>query len=297
VKIIKEQGREGLAIAYAARMREGEGFEVEFVESLQPPIPREEKWVLIVSTLFGCPYRCTLCDAGGHYQGKLAREEILAQLDFLVRKRFQDGRVPVPKFKVQFARMGDPALNPAVIELLAELPRRYHAPGLMPCISSIAPKGSEGFWETLIGVKEAHYPSGRFQLQFSIHTTDEGKRRELIPARTWSFAEMGNYGKRFVEAGDRKIALNFALAEGYPIAPSVLRKHFDPARFLVKLTPLNPTYQAERSGLRSSFGHQESLVRELKEAGYEVIESFGEAEENHIRSNCGQLIRSFGNRS
>ncbi|MCK4455733.1 MAG: radical SAM protein, partial [Thermoplasmata archaeon] len=114
MRILGEFGKEDLAKVYVASMREGNGYLVEFVESLQPPVPREEKWVLIISSSFGCPVNCKMCDAGGHYLGKLTKDEILQQIDHMVRRRFPDGRVPIPKFKVQFARMGEPSLNPDV---------------------------------------------------------------------------------------------------------------------------------------------------------------------------------------
>ncbi|MCG3217917.1 MAG: radical SAM protein, partial [Candidatus Heimdallarchaeota archaeon] len=102
--IIAKAGNEEVAYVYVGEF-DNEKM-VEFVESVQPPIPREEKWVLIVSTLFGCPVGCKMCDAGGEYKGKLTTEEILAEIDYMVRKRFPDGNIPIPKFKIQFARMG-----------------------------------------------------------------------------------------------------------------------------------------------------------------------------------------------
>lgn len=75
MKVIGVAGREDIAIVYLSRLDDGKL--IEFVESVQPPIPREEKWVLIVSSMVGCPVRCMFCDAGGDYQRKLSREEII----------------------------------------------------------------------------------------------------------------------------------------------------------------------------------------------------------------------------
>ena len=68
IEVLEEFGREDLAKVYVASVRDDKEKLVEFVESIQPPIPREEKWVLIVSTLFGCPVGCKMCDAGGEYK-------------------------------------------------------------------------------------------------------------------------------------------------------------------------------------------------------------------------------------
>ncbi len=123
---------------------------IECVESVQPPLSREEKWVLIVSTLHGCPVGCSFCDAGNEYHGRLSAEEILFQIDHLVRRRYPDGAVPAKKFKIQFARMGEPAFNPAVLDVLEELPNRYRAPGLAPSLSTVAPHGTDRFFDRLL---------------------------------------------------------------------------------------------------------------------------------------------------
>jgi len=293
MKVLASAGREDIAVVYIVEL--GSGKLVECVEALQPPHSRQQKWVLLVSTMFGCPIGCKMCDAGGYYAGKLSAEEIFAQIDFLVRKRFPDGRIPARQFKIQFARMGEPALNPAVLTVLEELPRRYDAPGFMPSISTVAPAGTDKFFERLLEIKQRRYSGGRFQFQFSLHTTDDGLRDEMIPVKKWDFASMAAYGDRFYAAGDRKLTLNFALARGMPVEPRVLLRYFSPERFLVKITPLNPTYRASENQLASYIDpHQPEgydVVTALRRAGYDVIVSIGDLEENFIGSNCGQYLR------
>lgn len=295
MKVIASSGRDDIAVVYIGKMRDGHF--VEFVESIQPPVPRKKKWVLIVSSLFGCPVGCSFCDAGITYKGKLSKEEILAQIDFPIRKRFPNGDIPVEKFKVQFARVGEPALNSAVIEALSELPYRYNAPGLLPCVSTIAPGGSDLFFDKLLDVRKNVYRDKNFQLQFSIHTTDEELRDKLIPVKKWGFEEISEYGEVFFEEGYRKITLNFALGQDTPIEPSLLIKYFNPDKFLIKITPINPTYKAQKNKISSFVGPKnkgrlEVLIDKLKNTGYEVIKSIGILEENNIGSNCGQYLQT-----
>ncbi|MCK4511492.1 radical SAM protein [bacterium] len=293
MRVVASTGREDMAVAYVAETVGGRL--VEFTEAVQPPLPREQKWVLIVSSLFGCPVGCAICDAGGSYEGKMTAGEILEQIDFLVDGRYPDRRVPAAKFKIQFARVGEPSLNPAVLDVLRELPRRYDAPGLMPSVSSVAPIGCDGFFEELRDIKNSLYPDGKFQLQFSIHTTDESLRDQLIPMRKWGFDRIGDYGSGFRAGGDRKITLNFALARGTPVDPDVLLRWFDPLDFLIKITPINPTHSAITNGIVSHVdpGREEASVEieRLRSAGYDVLLSIGELEENRIGSNCGQYIQ------
>jgi len=292
---------------YVARMREPRGekaapdkFLVEFVESVQPPIPREQKWVLIVSSMFGCPMKCKMCDAGGDFWGKLTADEILAQVGYMVRRRFPDGKANVRRLKIQFARMGEPSLNPAVLDAMTRLPQDYDSLGLNVSLSTVAPKSAlaHTFFEKLIAIKDQHYSGGRFQLQFSIHTTDAAGRDDLIPVSKWSFEEIAAYGGRFSnrENGDRKVTLNFAPVKGYAIDAAVMRRHFDPDKFLIKLTPLNPTVRSSEESLASAIDpydkrSSDELVEAFKKEGYEVVLSIGELEENRIGSNCGQFIQ------
>ena len=289
MKIIAKAGREDIATVYIAEV-ERENL-IEFVESVQPPIPRDEKWVLIVSTLHGCPVRCRFCDAGGFYKGKISKRVILLQINYLVKKRYPDRKVRVKKFKIQFARMGEPSFNDAVLEVINSLPEIYEAPGLIPCISTVAPRGVDDFFENLLEIKKIKY-ARRFQLQFSIHTTDEKLRNWIIPLNKWDFSTISLYGERFYDKDGRKITLNFALADGIPLDPDVLLKYFNPEIFLVKITPVNPTYTAVKNLLFSKkvFKNCDELINSLRQCGYDVILSIGELEENKIGSNCGQYL-------
>ena len=173
-----------LATVYIGELDEGKY--IEFAESVQPPFSINEKWILLVSTLYGCPVKCKFCDSGSFYHGKLSAEDIISQIDYLIKNRFGSNKIPVNKFKIQFARMGEPALNPNVLEVIEKLPELYNAPGLIPSISSIAPYGSELFFQKLKKIKDKHYKEN-FQLQFSLHTTDETKRDWLIPVKKLTF--------------------------------------------------------------------------------------------------------------
>ena len=307
MRIIAEYGRDDLAKVYVAEMREdgparsdGKRHMIEFVESLQPPNPREKKWVMIVSSMYGCPIKCKMCDAGGDYAGRMTADEIIAQIDYMVRRRYPDGAVPSEKFKVQFARMGEPTLNPAVLDAMELLPEAVDAPGLYVSLSTVGPgtSGAREFLERLIDVKNRHYPGGRFQLQFSIHTTDQKLRDELIPGRKMSLEEIAEFSRRFADLrnGDKKVTLNFAPAVGYPIDVSVIRRYFDPSLFVIKITPLNPTVRSKEESLMSVIDPgvertSQEVVEMFTKHGYDVILSIGELEENKIGSNCGQFIQ------
>jgi 23S rRNA (adenine2503-C2)-methyltransferase len=293
MKIIAKAGNENIATVYIAELENGEM--IEFVESVQPPIPIEKKWVLIVSTLCGCPVDCAFCDAGGSFKKKLSEEEIFSQIDYMVTKRFPDRIVDTEKFKIQFARVGEPSFNLAVLDVLEKFYNKYKVENFIPSISTIAPKGTEKFFERLLEIKRSLYRKN-FQLQFSLHTTDLLKRDEMIPVKKWTFEDIAKYSEKFFQPGERNITLNFALAEGNLCDAEVLLKYFNPEIFLIKFTPLNPTYKAVRNNLKSYIKPEVEyydIIENIKNAGYETLISIGELEENKIGSNCGQYITSI----
>ncbi len=295
MKILQTFRAEDVATVYLGVTSSGR--EVEFVESRQPPFSREDKHVLVISCMVGCPVGCSMCDAGTFFGGNLSVQDALEQVDWMVAEHYPRGDVTTSKLKVQFTKMGEPALNAAVLEVLEALATRPYAHKLWPSISTVAPARREPFFERLLAVKERHFV-GRFQLQFSLHDTDERRRQELIPTRLWSFAQIAAYGRRFLSPGDRKITLNFALASLDALEPAALAASFDPEHFLVKLTPLNPTYRAQETGLshpqdevRAEGPELGRLVLELRQRGFEVIVAIGAPIENEIGSNCGQFVR------
>jgi 23S rRNA (adenine2503-C2)-methyltransferase len=296
MKITQVFGKEDLATVFVGETSKGR---IEFVESLQPPFSREEKWVLIISSLYGCPIECKMCDAGGCYNGKLTTKEILEQIDYLVSLYYPDCNVTSDKFKIQFARVGEPAFNPNVLEVLKLLPHIYNAPGLMPSLSTVAPSGCDDFFKNLLEIKNNYYPEN-FQLQFSLHTTDESERDKIIPSKKWSFEKIAEYGEEFHRSGGRKITLNFILADSFKIDPAILAATFSPEIFFIKMTPLNPTCRAIASGLKCSLQvdvrprlKEPAIATSLKKMGYDVLVSIGEPEENSIGSNCGQYLATY----
>ena len=296
MKVFAVTGNSEIASVYMADM--GDGKLIEFVEALQPPYRRDERWILMVSTLFGCPIKCMICDAGSRFRGKPGSDDIVAQIDYMVDKWYPDRHVPASKFKIQFARMGEPTLNKAVLDVMRVLPERYIAPGLIPSLSTVAPKGCDSFLDALLDIKNELYHEGRFQLQFSIHTTDETLRDQIIPVKKWSFEQIAKFGKRFIRPGDRKITLNFALAKGMTVDPAILLNYFDPTGYLIKITPVNPTCQAVKNGLASYIdpyqpNARNEIASKLMDAHYEVIISIGQVKENQIGSNCGQYVLKY----
>ena len=301
MEIISKQGDPDLAEVYVARFRGDERLLAEFVDARDPDRDPDYKWVIVVSSQFGCPIACPMCDAGGNYLGDLSTEEILAQIDHVVAQHSGGRLAAASKFKVQFARMGEPALNTAVLDALEELPSRYAAPGLIPCIATTAPANACRWLDELRRIRHRVYPGRDFQLQISINSTDDAARERLMPYPKMTFAYLKEYIRQFHEDGTRKVALNFALMDGIPVEPEVIAKHFDPTSTCVKITPLNPTIRSGETGLDTALPphapeEAEALCERLGSLGFDVILSIGDVRENEIGSNCGMAVRRFASK-
>lgn len=300
MNILSSTGDANVATVFIASFDGDSSRLVEFVDAKDIRLPRSKKWVIIVSTQFGCPIGCVMCDSGSDFKGNLTADQMFAQIDHAVKRHQTSRAIASKKFKVQFARMGEPALNPAVLDVLRELPRRYEAPGLIPCIATVMPEGTEGWFEELLRIKRTVYAGRLFQLQISINTTDSKVRDYLMPYPKWSFQRIAEYGGRFIENGDRKVSLNFAWTADAHIDPVIISRYFDPETFCIKITPLNPTIAASEQRLESAFDPRrpesaEAMCDEFARLGYDTILSIGDARENDIGSNCGMSVRKLMN--
>ncbi len=291
MKVVSSQGNPELATVHVGELEDGS--RIEFVESIQPPRKMQEKWVNVISTMVGCPVGCKMCDAGGSYRRGLTAFEMEAQTEYLARMKFPDGNVTSDIWKIQLARMGEPTLNPNVLDFLEQLGNKDRK-NLVISLSTVGPSQCAPFIQELKKLKDAYFP-GRFQLQFSVHSTDDETRRRLIPVKGLALPEIAALGRSFRSPGDRKVTLNFIVMKDVDIDPGRIATLFDPENFLIKLTPLNPTYRAQYHKIQPGFDPENpeavrGLVAGFREKGFETILSIGETEENAIGSNCGQYL-------
>lgn len=281
---------DGVSTVYLAEADDGSM--IEFVE-VSPEIAegRMRKKVVILSTQAGCPVKCAICDAGYDFRRNLTAAELVFQAEYLYgisKTDFDSAEI----LKIQFARMGEPALNHRVLDAADELRRRFI--GYMPCFATIAPAGSALWFERLLGMRDSFRD---IQLQFSIISTDEYARESVIPFPKQSFEWINNFGMRFFREGKRKAVLNFPVNDEFPLEPKVLSEKFSNSCFAVKLTPLNPTESVLERKMNSEKYAQNieaelnRISAEISKEGFDVIVSIGNMMENTAGSNCGQSVR------
>lgn len=289
----------GVAELYAAERRDDPTRRVEFIDALDPGIPRERKWVGMVSTQFGCCVGCAMCDAGERrFRGNVPTEDLLEQVHRILGAHPEIDSRKVEMFKLHFARMGEPTFNPGVLRAIEVLAQGGTLPGLVPSISTVAPDCpvSVDFLEELRHLKDRWFGKGRFQLQFSVHTTDPEQRRALIPIRTWGLERIGEFSRSWVRPGDRKVTLNFVSSPDLVVDPAALARFCDPASCLIKLTPTHPTRRGARNGLVDDWHVAPERVKERARAfeaeGFKVIINAPWPEETTGGVSCGQVAAS-----
>ena len=265
--------------------------------SHQPIMPLTEKWVVTISTQYGCSMGCEFCDVPKVGPGKNASfYDLTGQI--LAAVQLHPEITETKRLNVHFARMGEPTWNPHVLDcgkwLHTHLNDTYH---IHPVVSTMMPKRNEWlrlFIHTWMRMKNRLY-HGEAGLQLSINSTNPVERDNMFRHNACSLDGIARIMEGIIPVG-RKITLNFAVA-GYEIDPDVLLHYFDPALYVVKLTPMHKTATALGNNIKTMgdytdfhpYLHHEKA---LKAAGYDVLTFIASMEEDLGRITCGNAILS-----
>jgi len=258
-------------------------------------LPLEEKWVITISTQYGCSMGCTFCDVPKVGPGKNATFKDLIHQVLGGIKLHPEVRC-TKRLNIHFARMGEPTWNPNVLDATkwykTHIDPEYH---IHPVVSTMMPRRNEWlktFIHTWMRMKN-RLLRGEAGLQLSINSTSEIERTKMFNGNAHTLESIARIMDGIIPSG-RKITLNFAVAQ-YEIDPSVLLKYFDPEYYIVKLTPMHKTTTATQRGL-STVGdyttyepYQEHEGR-LIAAGYDVLVFIASHEEDDSKITCGNAV-------
>lgn len=262
-----------------------------------PVMPLTEKWVVTISTQYGCGMGCEFCDVprvGG------GRNATFGDMTGQILTALTLPGVPnhTKRLNVHFARMGEPTWNPAVLDCgkwIAEHLGDAYNPH--PVVSTIMPRRNEWlktFIHTWMRIKNRVY-RGNAGLQLSINSTDEAERERMFNGNSCTLLDIAEIMRGIVPVG-RKITLNFAVAE-YIIDPDVLLRWFSPEWYVIKLTPMHKTGMATANGIETKGDYTTpepflDLESRLKAAGYDVLVFIASHDEDAGRITCGNAILS-----
>ncbi len=260
-------------------------------------LPLEEKWVITISTQYGCRHHCQFCDVPLVGNGKNATEKDLIR-QVLTGVTLHPEVTESKRLNIHFARMGEPTWNPNVLDAAKWFHTHLDSEfNVHPVVSTMMPKANEWlktFIHTWMRMKNRLY-KGNAGLQISINSTSQQEREVMFSGAALPLEDIARVMEGIFPRG-RKITLNFALA-GFEIDPDVLLRYFDPSDYLVKLTPMHKTTAALAQGLVTSgdyttYTPYANDEQALKDAGYDVLVFIASEEEDIGRITCGNAILS-----
>lgn len=267
-----------------------------------PVMPLEEKWVVTISTQYGCSMGCKFCDVPKVGPGKNATLKDLTSQVVSSLKIHPEVKA-TKRLNLHYARMGEPTFNENVLThadcLMHEVRPYIGRSFIHPVVSTMMPwrnKNLVKFLQDWCEIKNYRY-RGSAGLQLSINSTSDAKRRELFNGSSLPLNEISQIGKWLPDPVGRKYALNIALADGVEVDAEKLAGLFVPRKFMVKITPIHVTAATEENKIETTGGYAEftpyqKLEKELKDVGFDVLVFVPSLEEDQGRITCGNAILS-----
>lgn len=264
------------------------------------------KLVVTISTQKGCPMNCMFCDCPKvKFGGNASKEELYEQ----VEKAIDASNCSyTSRFNLHFARMGEPTFNAKNVldfikdDLRALVNSKMKADAIHPVFTTMCPKGigKERLKEILLDfceIKNKDY-EGEAGLQLSINSTDETQRDTLFRGRSLSLEEISEVAKELPMPNGRKYTLNFPVTDKTILDPKELSRLFDKEKFIVKITPIHETNEANENGINTPEGYYKYDVykqfeQPLIEEGWDVIVFIPSKEEDEDRITCGNALLSM----
>ena len=263
-------------------------------------LPLEEKWVITISTQYGCSMDCTFCDVSKVGPG------VNATLNDLINQCMTGINLhpevkSTKRLNLHYARMGEPTFNKNVIEATKILDHEmaYKNYKFHPVVSTMMPKNNKNLFSFIsewINLKNLF--NGEAGLQISINTTDDDIRSQRMPY-SLSLKEISGMMADilpYLEGGlrGRKIALNFALTKD-EINAVRLNTLFSPKYFMCKITPMHLTSACRENKLFTEDGYNayhpyKKVEEDLKKEGFDVLVFVPSEEEDESKITCGNAI-------
>lgn len=264
-------------------------------------LPLEDKWVITISSQYGCSMNCKFCDVPKVGPGRNATykdllNQVLAGLSMHPEVTHTD------RLNIHFARMGEPTWNPEVLKfswaMRDELFPYIGDSVIHPVISTMMPHMNTRLKDYILEwckIKNDCF-KGEAGLQLSINSTSDTERQNMFNGNSMTLSEISNLMDKMPAPVGRKYTLNFAVA-GYEINGAKLAKLFNPEHFIVKLTPMHKTSTAISNGIKTegdytTFYPYQEAEQSCKEAGFDTLVFIASEYEDLGRITCGNAILS-----
>lgn len=282
------------------------GFKKEINQVAHHKVDLKDKMVVTISTQKGCPMNCMFCDCPKvKFGGNVSREELAEEVVNAIKF---SGCKYTERFNLHLARMGEPSLNAANVlnflkyDLRDIVNANMKADVIHPVFTTMMPKslGIEGIGQILDAfcqIKNEDY-DGEAGLQLSINSTDDEQRKELFRGRSMRLEDIAYVARNLPKPKGRKYTLNFPVTDKTILDPKELSRLFDKDKFIVKITPIHETNEANANGINTPEGYYKYDVyrqfeQPLLDEGWEVIVFIPSKEEDEDRITCGNALLSI----
>ena len=265
-------------------------------------MPLAEKWVITISTQYGCSMNCKFCDVPKVGKGVNATKQDLT--DQVVNGlKLHPEILATKRLNIHYARMGEPTFNFDVLEhargLMKEIRPFVNRSHVHPVVSTMLPKSNKRLVEFLqdwCEIKNLDF-RGSAGLQLSINSTSDEQREDMFSGNALTLKEISEIGRLLPDPVGRKYALNFALADYYELDADKLVALFNPDNFMVKITPLHMTKSCQDNDIKTTGGYEyftpyKSAEEALKKAGFDVLVFVPSMDEDEGKITCGNAILS-----
>ena len=263
-------------------------------------MPLEEKWVITISSQYGCSMMCKFCDVPKVGKGRNATLKDLTD-QTISGLQLHPEVLATKRLNLHYARMGEPTFNRNVIEhakgLLKEVRPYINRSHVHPVISTMLPKKNKRLMEFLqdwCEIKNYNF-RGSAGLQFSINSTSDEQRNEMFSGNSLNLEQIAEIGRLLPDPIGRKYALNFALADSYEVDAVKLAKLFSNDKFMVKITPLHLTKSCDDNDIKTTGGYDEftpykQAEKDLIKEGFDVLVFIPSYDEDKGLITCGNAI-------
>lgn len=267
----------------------------------QNMLPLTEKWVITISTQYGCSMGCKFCDVPKVGKGINATYDDLKN-QIITGLSLHPEVTYTKRLNIHYARMGEPTWNKEVLRFTCNMSKElspYIGNSLIhPVVSTMMPKKNknlESFLHDWMHIKNEIF-GGDAGLQFSINSTSNKERESMFSGSSLTLEDISEIGKKLAMPKGRKITLNFAVAN-YEVDADRLLALFDPEKYVVKLTPMHKTHTALENGIKTDGDYTtmypyQHIEEDLKRAGFDVLVFIASEYEDLGRITCGNAILS-----
>lgn len=268
-------------------------------------MPLSEKWVVTLSTQYGCRMNCTFCDVPKvKWNGNASFDDLKQQL-YSAIALFPDVKY-TERLNIHYARMGEPIFNSAVFEfskwLIANKRQLLQDTGLRvevihPVLTTSLPRafgGLEGRILEWCNIKNDLY-NGQAGMQFSINSTNEDQRKGMFSNISLTMEEFSLIASKMPMPVSRKYCLNFAFSTDFEIDANKVKRLFDPEKFMVKITPIHNNTACRENGIETVGGYQtfapySKAEQDLIAAGFDVLVFVPSMDEEQGLVTCGNAV-------